>query len=77
MSFWKLLGLSSRKKQPLLPLSLRTDPTRQARKDIAAPNFELMEVTQTAKRPAPADGFDPYNTGSFDRRKTWETANRR
>lgn len=77
MSLWKLFSSGTRKKQLPLPASLRNDPTRQTRKDIAAPNFELMEATQTAQRPAPANGFDPYNTGAFDRRKTWESANRR
>lgn len=78
MFFSKLFGLAPAKKRNPAAL-VGSGPIRRALPtDFAAPDLQLIEGNRPAKEPAAStNGFDPYNTGAFDRRGTWERTNRR
>jgi hypothetical protein len=57
-----------------------TDTDEPAR--VAAPNVSRPPTPATVMPPRAAKGparkgFDPYNSGSFERRNAWERVNRR
>jgi hypothetical protein len=57
------------------------EPARFAPPEVprpAQPTAQPVHATAKANsRPAPKQGFDPYNSGSFERRNAWERINRR
>lgn len=75
MFFSKLFGKSTKPTQPQEPQRPAIRPFDP--KKVAAPNFELLDKAPAGKEPATAPSFDPYNTGSFDKRDTWKRTLRR
>lgn len=76
MLFSKLFGKSTKRSQPQAPQPPAIRPFDP--KKVAAPNFELLDKAPAARNePAAAQNFDPYNTGSFDKRDTWKRTLRR
>lgn len=43
----------------------------------SAATAERTPAIQNPVKPAAKKGFDPYNSGSFERRNAWERVNRR
>lgn len=43
----------------------------------AAPQVAKRSGAASAGRPASGTGFDPYNSGAFERRNAWERIKRR
>jgi hypothetical protein len=57
------------------------EPARFAPPTMRRPE-EPADTTSRVRKPgplaaAPKKGFDPYNSGSFERRNAWEKINRR
>lgn len=76
--FGKLLGKPSEKKKPKAAVVRPAGIKPFAGQKVDAPDLELLDRPQAASAPASApNGFDPYNTGSFDKRQTWERLSRR
>lgn len=72
MIFDKLFGKSTKRNSqaaPQRPAIRPFDP-----KKVVAPDFEIIDKPVQTASPAAvtAQGFDPYNTGSFDKRNTWK-----
>jgi hypothetical protein len=72
MVFWKRSTLTKEAtpQQPARP------PVAPAVKPVAEPKSSdksgLATIDETGPQTAPAkNGFDPYNSGAFDRRDTW------
>jgi hypothetical protein len=54
------------------------EPARFASPDLTKPAQPVAQsAARSQPRPAPKPGFDPYNSGSFERRNAWERVNRR
>jgi len=56
------------------PAAAKTAPAKKAKKD-RAPIDVLDNPQLTLDRPT-GDGFDPYNTGAFNRSASWERIGR-
>ena len=54
----------------------RDEPARFAAPATPAPQQSATTVVRTKKAPA-GSGFDPYNSGSFERRNAWERVSKR
>ena len=52
------------------------EPARCAAPATPAPQQSATTVVRTKKAPA-GSGFDPYNSGSFERRNAWERVSKR
>jgi hypothetical protein len=57
------------------------EPARFSAPQIVRPAEEDSTQTRGANpkpaKPKPANGFDPYNSGAFERRNAWERITRR
>lgn len=54
------------------------EPARFAPPDVSKPAQPAAPPAAKANaRPPRKEGFDPYNSGSFERRNAWERINRR
>lgn len=49
---------------------------KQAQQKVQAPPLKLSE-DDPRKSGAPEKGFDPYNSGAYDRRGAWEKVTRK
>lgn len=67
MWFAKLFG---GRKDDSEPSEHPPHPVASVRK--AAPNNVRNKTDSKATKPAASKGFDPYNSGSFDKNKAWE-----
>lgn len=72
MSLGKLFGRPTSKKHKLPKAMQGSSLTPPNRKDIKAPDFELLDGVKKAENPVHDTGFDPYNSGAFDKRNTWK-----
>jgi hypothetical protein len=76
--FGKLFGKSLNKKGPKSGVAQPPGIKPFAGQKVEAPDLELLEGPQkTPAEPSAPGGFDPYNTGTFDKRKTWGRVTRR
>lgn len=78
MFLGKLFGRSSSSQKHKLPKSMQgSSLTPPDRKDIKAPQFELVDGVEKTEAPTEDTGFDPYNSGVFDKSNTWKRIPRR
>lgn len=49
----------------------------EARKPVEPAARPTPAGVKAQSRPAPKQGFDPYNSGAFERRSAWERITRR
>lgn len=77
MSFWKLFGkrtapTETAVKEPQPPARVGV-ATRKVKGEPPSATRELEVVEENPDRsPAARGGFDPYNSGAFDRRGNWD-----
>jgi hypothetical protein len=53
------------------------EPARFAAPATPDPQQSATTVVVPKKKPATGAGFDPYNSGSFERRNAWERVSKR
>lgn len=71
MVFGKLFGRSA--KRPPAQVAIQRPAVKPFDpKKVVAPDFELVDKPGQPQSQAAEQGFDPYNTGSFDKRNTWK-----
>lgn len=72
MAFWKLFG--KRTSRPAAT-GVRVRKSETSPMSIEPPASEPVvapDVAPAPKRSVPKGGFDPYNSGAFDRRDNWD-----
>jgi len=78
MAFWKWFAKRSRAEETTV--GLQQPPNRSRGSDKAKPpsSTELEFVDDKPGKPVGAQGgFDPYNSGAFDRRGNWDKMRRK